>query len=242
MKKYIFYNQAYTYPEAKKIIADMEKNIWSDQSRYPQILPLIDGDKILDYGCGWGIFTKAVSRVHKREVLGIDTDKESLKVAKDLIGESGNLKFRSQNLSQIKSESFDTVISCQVLEHTWNPGKYLSECNRVLKKGGKLIISIPNEMNIVFFISQLLISQKRINKIFSKKYEKEHDHIQSWTFYNFCRLINSLGFKYKRHIFTEGIPFIRGYLRWNIPILKNLSYTVVYILEKDKYVNPDENY
>ena len=242
MKKYNFYGKEYTYREAKGLIEDMQKNIWSAQSRYPKILPMVEGIKILDYGCGWGIFTKAIAQSSNREVLGIDTDKESLKIARDLIGESEKLRFRLQKLSQLKTESFDTVISCQVLEHTWNPGKYLSECNRVLKKGGKLIISIPNETNIVFFISQLLISKKRINEIFSKKYEKEHDHIQSWTFYNFCRLINSLGFKYKKHLFAEGIPIIKGYLHWNIPILTNLSYTVIYVLEKEKYVNPDENY
>lgn len=43
----------------------------------------------------------------------------------------------------IKTESIDTVLLNQVLEHVQDPEKVLFETNRILKKNGKLIISVP---------------------------------------------------------------------------------------------------
>jgi SAM-dependent methyltransferase len=37
--------------------------------------------------------------------------------------------------------SFDAVVSTQVLEHVADPALYLSECHRVLKPGGRLLLS-----------------------------------------------------------------------------------------------------
>ena len=48
-------------------------------------------------------------------------------------------------LTEIESESFDFVISFQVIEHIKNDTLAIAEINRVLKNGGKLIISTPNK-------------------------------------------------------------------------------------------------
>jgi SAM-dependent methyltransferase len=41
------------------------------------------------------------------------------------------------------NQEFDSVITNQVFEHVFNPDKFLSEINRVLKVGGLLLISVP---------------------------------------------------------------------------------------------------
>ncbi len=41
------------------------------------------------------------------------------------------------------SESFDAVLCNQVLEHVFNPDEFLAEINRVLKPGGKLLLTVP---------------------------------------------------------------------------------------------------
>lgn len=53
-----------------------------------------------------------------------------------------------QNLS-FKDKSFDIVLCQQVLEHTPNPPKAISELKRVAKK--QLIISVPNEPFFTFY-------------------------------------------------------------------------------------------
>ncbi|MEK7499663.1 MAG: class I SAM-dependent methyltransferase [Patescibacteria group bacterium] len=46
----------------------------------------------------------------------------------------------------LPNESFDTVLSAEVLEHVPDPEKALREIIRVLKPGGKLVITIPHLM------------------------------------------------------------------------------------------------
>ena len=47
-------------------------------------------------------------------------------------------------MDNLKDDSFDTVVSFQVIEHIQNDKKYLEEIYRVLKPGGMALISTPN--------------------------------------------------------------------------------------------------
>ena len=47
------------------------------------------------------------------------------------------------DMSVIKSGSFDAIWASHVLEHTPNPGKALSECHRILQENGYLFLSVP---------------------------------------------------------------------------------------------------
>ena len=40
-------------------------------------------------------------------------------------------------------QCFDSALCNQVLEHVFNPDEFLSEINRVLKSGGKLLLTVP---------------------------------------------------------------------------------------------------
>ena len=43
----------------------------------------------------------------------------------------------------LKSNSYDTVLSTQVMEHIYDTRKYITECHRLLKKGGFGIFTVP---------------------------------------------------------------------------------------------------
>lgn len=49
----------------------------------------------------------------------------------------------AHNLSMIQSNSYDTVVATEVLEHCAEPKKVIKEICRILKKGGHAIISTP---------------------------------------------------------------------------------------------------
>ena len=57
-----------------------------------------------------------------------------------------NAQFESGVFPPIKipDNSFDTVVSFQVIEHIKNDELFLSEIQRILKPGGKAILSTPN--------------------------------------------------------------------------------------------------
>jgi len=51
----------------------------------------------------------------------------------------------ASDLSKIKNESYDFVLSCHSLEHVANVMKAINEWRRVLKKDGKLILVLPDK-------------------------------------------------------------------------------------------------
>ena len=42
--------------------------------------------------------------------------------------------------------SVDVVVNFQVIEHLWDQGQFVSECARVLRPGGVLLMSTPNRI------------------------------------------------------------------------------------------------
>ena len=57
-----------------------------------------------------------------------------------------NVNFHTMEVPPIKfaDESFDFVISFQVIEHIKSDKRFVQEVSRVLRKGGKFIVSTPN--------------------------------------------------------------------------------------------------
>lgn len=221
--------------------------------RTAHFLDLIDDQSkvdILDYGCGWGIFSKIISEKSTNcNVTGIDLDEMSLNISKDVTGEKDNLYFLDKKISDFETESFDYVLSMQVIEHVHNPGNYLKEINRVLKKDGYLIISLPNVVQPMSILSLMTKSISKLNKRLKERskhilnnYKKEHDHIQAWDPNHFVTFLASMGFEFEEVRMVEGvpIPFIK-YWHTKIFGIRNLSYKMVFKFKKVRYVDIGNN-
>jgi 2-polyprenyl-3-methyl-5-hydroxy-6-metoxy-1,4-benzoquinol methylase len=89
---------------------------------------------LLDYGCG-GKPYEALFGAHI-----------ALYTAADVATASGthlDLLIEPGQALPVADETFDTVLSTQTLEHVPEPAFYLSEASRVLKPGGRLILTAP---------------------------------------------------------------------------------------------------
>jgi 2-polyprenyl-3-methyl-5-hydroxy-6-metoxy-1,4-benzoquinol methylase len=97
------------------------------------------GDAILDVGCGKGEFLKQLHDDGFTNLHGLDFDPYH-----DVLLQS----FKSADLSWDKmpwtDNSFDVVSGWEVIEHLENPPHFLREMRRILKPGGRLILSTPN--------------------------------------------------------------------------------------------------
>lgn len=80
----------------------------------------------------------------------------------------------NKKLLPFQNNSFDLLYSLQVLEHLENPHFFARECRRVLKPGGKLIISMPHGHNLASKIRFLLKGNVC-------RFEKDNDHITFLT-------------------------------------------------------------
>lgn len=97
---------------------------------------------MLDVGCGIGFFLNEVkARYPVMKRYGVDYSKYNLKKARTV----GVVKRCDLNESiPFKDNFFDLVYIGEVIEHVVDPDKVLRESSRVLKKGGKILITTPN--------------------------------------------------------------------------------------------------
>ena len=110
---------------------------------------LHDGLSILDAGSGSQRYKKYCGHL---KYFSNDTGKYTLDEKKNLFSdgintlgdyEYGKIDYKS-NVWEIdeKSEKFDVILCTEVFEHIPYPDKALIEFNRLLKKGGKLILTL----------------------------------------------------------------------------------------------------
>ncbi len=103
------------------------------------------GDTLLDVGCGNGTFLVRM-RALGWTVSGVESDKRAVKVAR----ERYNLDVRNSTLEEAEfpEKYFDAVTLSHVIEHVHNPHSLLTECQRILKPGGRIVILTPNSESL----------------------------------------------------------------------------------------------
>lgn len=110
-------------------------------------LDLKNGMKVLDVGCGRGFYEIAISTIYPGHmVVGVDLNEGYLTVARKTV-RSNSISFIKADATELPfpDNSFDRVICSEVLEHVKDDCAVLSEIHRVVKKKGKVLISVPNK-------------------------------------------------------------------------------------------------
>jgi ubiquinone/menaquinone biosynthesis C-methylase UbiE len=114
-------------------------------------LPLRPGDLVLDAGCGEGRHTFECSR-HDCTVLGMDLDSRSLLKARYVLGQMRTRKEARGRFLLLRGnalrfpfadEMFDKIICAEVIEHLHHDRPVMDELARILKKGGKIAVTVP---------------------------------------------------------------------------------------------------
>jgi len=114
----------------------------------------LPAESLLDAGCGDGRFLAALARLPTRptRLVGVDISERILATAARTVErEGGTAEFVRSNLEALPfaSESFDLVLSVQVVEHLLGVEEGIRELARVLKRGGRLILSTDSSRNLV---------------------------------------------------------------------------------------------
>lgn len=97
------------------------------------LAPSLSG-RLLDVGCGTKPYR---SLFDVKDYVGLDIDSEPTRKRgiADYLYDGGKFPFADAD--------FDSILCNQVLEHVFNPDEFLGEINRVLKPGGKLLLTVP---------------------------------------------------------------------------------------------------
>lgn len=147
-----------------------------------------------------------------RQTVGID-----LELPAASSGYSDDIVGSAQELGAFfETDSFDSVVAAEFIEHLEDPYSFLRSVASVLKPDGTLVLSTPNP--IAF--PTLGFEAMRSTRYF---YTSDHTYYfpPRWV----ARMLDRTGFELEATV-PVGIWLPRGYIRWS-PVW--LSYQVVYV-------------
>jgi ubiquinone/menaquinone biosynthesis C-methylase UbiE len=117
-------------------------------ARYQEILSSlgnIKGKKVLDLGGGDGVMSYLMNKAGANS-FNLDLSLVGLKYAAEKFKQHKKVSLgivASVESIPFPNDFFDAAICCEVIEHIHNPEKLLADSYRVIRKGGKMIISTP---------------------------------------------------------------------------------------------------
>lgn len=104
------------------------RNLFKFYKKYSQKL----GGNLIDIGCGNKPYKNLFK--HCKSYIGLEIESEN-KNSADFTYDGKNFPF--------EDETFDSAVCSEVLEHVFEPNQFLKEVNRVLKKNGLIILTLP---------------------------------------------------------------------------------------------------
>lgn len=188
--------------------------------------------RVLELGIGVGVFAEQIfsqtSSFH-----GVDICLEHLHQTKKRFKE---IRFVQANVEELPylDSSFDFIFGISVMHHL-DAAAALREAHRVLRKGGKLLLTEPNILNPQVFV------MKKVG--FLKPYFGEVSHETAFFKLSLRRLLNDCGF---RDIRVENFDFLHPsiprslldmlepicILLERIPLVKEISGSLIISGEK----------
>lgn len=103
------------------------------------------GERVLEVGAGAGAFLEKLRRAGV-SATGIELNEAAVRQARER-----GLDLRHVALEEFEAagQGYDVVCSFQVLEHLASPRQFLQRCLQLLRPGGRLIISTPNQASFL---------------------------------------------------------------------------------------------
>jgi len=162
---------------------------------------------VIDLGCGNG--TQTILNANKfRKVIGIDTNEQAIKLAKDKLSFAhmdSKIEFFTSTLERMNfpDNSIGGVVSYCVLEHIPNYKEVLGDLYRIMKPGGWLLLSVDS-LSVID------------DKVLLEKHRNDHHVIKYFTINEVKCLLSEKGFvniliepelkgKYADKLFRKGI-------------------------------------
>ena len=114
-------------------------------ARYRLAEPFVQDAVVLDAGCGCGYGTHYLATCGPKQAIGIDLAPEAIEYARRH-WTAPNLHYQTMDATALDfpDEAFDTVVCLEVFEHVPDHWELLDEVRRVLKPGGRVVVSTPN--------------------------------------------------------------------------------------------------
>ena len=118
--------------------------------------------KLLEIGCATGDFIQQIVENENLEITGSEIYLKGLLYAKKNLP---NVDFIQFDVTQgVVGEEFDLIVAFDVLEHIENDVAAISNTNKMLRKGGCLIITVPQHMFLWSNLDEILKHKRRYSR------------------------------------------------------------------------------
>jgi len=115
---------------------------WHKESRNLQWFGLRDGMSVLDLGCGPGHFTERLAdSLPAAKITALDAEDRSLVDARRRLNGRAEIVQGPAEATGLPSNAFDFVLARLLFQHLREPLPVAKEAYRLLKPGGKLVIT-----------------------------------------------------------------------------------------------------
>jgi len=137
------------------------------------------GSRVLDYGCGDGALIGMLGRRSLSvELHGFDPNPRAIQLAETMLKHHGIAATLHRDPASLPSNYFDRVVCTEVIEHAERPGELLREIARVLKPGGRAVITTPVRLT---------------------EFPDDANHVLEWFPTEFARLFGSAEWRLLAH-------------------------------------------
>jgi SAM-dependent methyltransferase len=188
-----FYKGHVVYQSDDPTSLDLERKAVRSEFNASFLKSLPAGARLLDVGCGRGAFV-AFAREMNVDAVGLDFNASQIEIGKSQFGLGGSLHLldlRRGGLVDLNLGTFDVVSMFEVIEHVEGPRQLLEGASRVMRPGGMMLISCPNEDRI------------RVGPRIFVDYPPHH--LTRWRKQTLITLMGDLGFELVRFDFDCSV-------------------------------------
>lgn len=155
---------------------------WVERRRAAAVISSIDArpeHRILDVGCGAG---NMMARLPHGKRFGIDLSRFMVDRARERLKNDAEILLGDAEQLPFPSQSFDRVIASSLFSHVLHPDKVAAEIKRVVKPGGRIIVSVSDEDQIErglrlaksLFLERLFVGSPGPVRVYNTEYHLHH--------------------------------------------------------------------
>ncbi len=180
-----------TYLEQQSLAYSRIKNEFVQE-----LLGDLRGKRVLDYGCGGGLFTVHAAKNGAARVFAVDAEESAVETARYFAMREGvesmcTFMVRDEFPTFPNGERFDVILMKDVVEHVLDDGALFDKAALAVNPGGQLVVSTQNALSINYLIQGTYHRWWLGNKNW---YGWDETHVRFYTSMTLARKLKKAGF------------------------------------------------
>ena len=159
--------------------------------------------RVLDIGCGNGSLSHLISQ-HGYEIVGVEESESGVNLARQTFPDIHFMQASIYDLPFKDLEnSFDFVVSAEVIEHLFYPKELIRAAKRCLKPNGRLIITTPYHG---YLKNLALALSGKLDKHFTVDWDG--GHIKFFSVATLTQFLEAEGLTDIKFVFAGRLPYL----------------------------------